>query len=40
MRMFETYREIFSGGGEITKIFRTRDEALAWLKDHPTKATA
>lgn len=36
MRMFETYREIF-GGGEITQVVRTREEALAWYESHPKK---
>lgn len=39
MRMFETYREIF-GSGEITQVFRSREEALAWYEKHPRKATA
>jgi hypothetical protein len=39
LRMFETYREIF-GSGEITQVFRTREEALAWFHDHPKRATA
>lgn len=39
MRMFETYREIF-GGGEITQVVRTREEALAWYESHPQKASA
>jgi hypothetical protein len=36
MRMFETYREIF-GGGEVTQVVRTREEALAWYEGHPKK---
>jgi hypothetical protein len=39
LRMFETYREIF-GGGEMIKVVRTREEALAWYHDHPKKASA
>jgi hypothetical protein len=36
MRMFETYREMF-GGGEITQVVRTREEAMAWYESHPKK---
>lgn len=36
MRMFETYREMF-GGGEITQVMRTREEALAWYQGHPQR---
>jgi hypothetical protein len=39
MRMFETYREIF-GGGEVTQVVRTREEAMDWYENHPRKATA
>jgi hypothetical protein len=39
MRMFETYREIF-GGGEVTQVVRTREEAMQWYENHPRKATA
>jgi hypothetical protein len=39
MRMFETYREIF-GGGEVTQVVRTREEAMEWYHNHPRKATA
>jgi hypothetical protein len=30
LRMFEIYRDVFSGG-EMTKVVRTREEALLWL---------
>ena len=39
MRMFATHREIF-GGGEVTQVLRTREEALAWYEGHPKKASA
>jgi hypothetical protein len=39
LRMCETYRESF-GGGEISQVVRTRDEALAWYHNHPKKVSA